>query len=52
MIICLKKTFWLLKLLGTNDLNYATRVMLSEVKLNIVKEFHRLVPNLVKKPLD
>lgn len=41
-----------MKLLGTSDLNYATRVMLNEVKLNIVKGFHRLVLDLEKKPLD
>jgi hypothetical protein len=41
-----------MKLLGTSDLNYAKRVMLSEVNLNIVKEFHRVVLDLEKKPLD
>ncbi len=43
---------WPVKLLETSDLNYATKVMLSEVKLNIVKEFHRLVLHLEKEPLD
>ncbi len=41
-----------MKLLGTSDLNYPTRVMLSEIKLNIVQKFQRLVPDLEKNPLD